>query len=125
MQFSFSASGAPAAVRDSINSQAKAASRGAGWPVAASVRDYVNAELRDAPADASVSVKVDVSVNLTGLPKKAVIGAVTTAAGTTEIIDASTGVTESTVGDVAIGDGVQVGAGSPPAKPIVNRRKSP
>lgn len=89
MQFTFSANGTPAAVQDSINTQAKDAARGtdSAWPVAAAVRDYVNEQLRGAPADASVSVKVDVNMSLTGLPKKVVRGAVTTAEGATEITD--------------------------------------
>lgn len=88
MQYTFSASGTPAAVRDSINSQAKSAGRGTahGWPVAAAVRDYVNAQLDGAPSEATVSVQVAISATITGVPARDVIGAVTTSEGTREIL---------------------------------------
>lgn len=127
MQLSFSANGAPAAVQDSINTQAKE-SRGdvVAWPVAAAVRDYVNAQLRGVPADASVSVKVDVSVNLSGIPKKKVVGAVTTVDGTREILDGQPieGRVESTVAGVPIGEGVQLGGGMLPVSPVERRARS-
>lgn len=127
MQFSFSSSGAPAAVRDSINTQAKGTQTAAGaWPVAAAVRDYVNEQLRGAPENESVSVKVDVTVTVSGIPRKKVVGTVTTADGTREITEEARpmeGRVESTVRDVPIGDGAQIGGDLPPVARVERRAR--
>lgn len=82
MQFTFNASGSPTEVRESINQQAKAATRGAAshWPVVAAVRDQIGGELAGVPADQMVTVQVSIAVTITGAERKVPAGHVTSAA---------------------------------------------
>lgn len=117
MQFSMSASGTPAEVRESINQQAKTVARDAAqWPAAAAVRDYVANSLAGVPAEQTVSVSVAMQVTITGAEKPEPAGKVTTVATGTVGVD---GPAVAVVGEdrvITVGDTEYVeGVSSAPA----------
>jgi hypothetical protein len=121
MQISFSASGTPDQVNASLYQQSKtarASNPDHAAPAIATLRDYIAHELTGADREARVSVSATIAVTVTKTaPAPAAARGVL-------------GVVESTVGEVPVGDGSQLGEAvsvapsvTPASRSVVERRK--